>query len=596
MLMPATEIRSSFNFWPRLWTWFSLLGGAGWILLAVIDPFEGIRSFGSIGYALTLGPLVIVPLVLSMISTPTRGGRVSLWYKLGAVMHPMASILAVVALLLPAASDTAFFAIPYVIETAVLALFGLSRFIGRGFGSLDEVCIDAGLLYLPIGGAWWFATSAGWTLGFSPLIVELTAVHFHFAGFAIGAMAGLMGRAVPRGASAVRRVYRVGAVVAITAPILIGLGIALSPVVEMIAASALTAAMTALGFLLIVYAAPRCPCPISRLLLGIAGFSLTVPMALALLFAIGEFRGVLIVDLQTMAIGHGLLNAFGFALCGLTGWRLSPSATRCAAPGVPLSKLSTGWRVGADHFDRAGLVIPGRHIAGIVTNLDAYAHAGFDPSTVHGSVRRFYEHTEEFAIHVQAEWSPGFRLAGRLFRRLAQSIGQLNLPLDSVSDSEMRSRLFMIDPTADGRETSRVWVRTYPTDHPAYVAVYSLHCFESTPYMNIAFPLPGGNLSSVLRMDPVPGSPGALQLSTLPAAEHNGDEGVYFVNRWLTVRLPLNETITVWPSGIAPCNVNRGLERPDMVYARHDMWLFGVRYLRIEYELTRSFVLAGASA
>jgi hypothetical protein len=454
---------------------------------------------------------------------------------------------------------------------------------------LDELAIDGGLLYLAVGGAWWFLTCAGWTLGYDAFIVELTAVHFHFAGFGVAVIVGLTGRAVARSVATLRRVYRAGAVVAISAPWLVALGIALSPLVEVIAAGALATTMTALGIVLATAVAPKRPHRLSGLLLGVAGVSLVAPMALALMFALGEVRGRTLVDIQTMAYGHGLVNAFGFALCGLVGWRMSPPASRCAPPGPPLSRLTAGLRVGADYFDRGGCVDPVQNIKGFVADLGAYGRYGFDPGTVHPTVRRFYEHTEEFAIDVRAKWSWGFRLAGQLFRLLAQAIGQMNLPLDSARDTEMQSRLFAIDSTPDGREAVRVWVRTYRSSgHPVYIAAYSVHRFGGVPYMNIAFPLPGGNLSSVMRMDPVPGAPGALQLSTLPVGEQNGDAGVYFANRFLPVRLPLNETITVWPRTLAPCEIRDRLasDRPGAVYARHDLWLFGIHYLRIDYLLT----------
>lgn len=575
--------------WPRLWTWSSLPGAAAWLLLAFADPFEGLRSFGSIGYVLALGSLVVVPLALSLIPTPARSGRTPLFYGLAAVVHPFASVLSVVALRLPPGPPAALLAIPYLVETTALALFGLSRLAARGLSALDEVCIDVGLFYLPVGGAWWLSTCAGWTFGYAPVIVELTAVHFHFAGFAVGVMAGLTGRAVPRNAAGARRIYRGGAVVAVSAPFLVAIGIALSPVVEVISASALVAAMTALGLVLMAVVGPRRPHRLSGWLLTVAGLSLIAPMTLALLYALGEAQGGSDVGLQTMAYGHGWLNAFGFALCGLIGWRLAPPASRCSSPGVPLSRLAAGLHVGADYFDRHGLVDPTQDVTGFVADLDAYRRPAFDPSTVHPSVRRFYEHTEEFSIDVRAKWSLGFRLAARLFRLLARGVGQLNLPQSSSGDREIKSRLFAIDPATDGREAVRVWVRTYRVSgRPVYVAAYSVYRFEGVPYMNIAFPLPGGNLTSVLRMDPLPGAPGALRLSTLPMGEQNGDEGVYFANRFLPLRLPLNETITVWPSAVAPRDFPDGLasDRPDAVFARHDMWLFGIPYLRIDYLLT----------
>jgi len=102
--------------------------------------------------------------------------------------------------------------------------------------------------------------------------------------------------------------------------------------------------------------------------------------------------------------------------------------------------------------------------------------------------------------------------------------------------------------------------------------------------MNIAFPLPRGNLASILRLEALPGGNGAwngVLLSTLGS----GDEGVYFANRVLPVRLPLNETIRVWTPGMAgiPVAMERPPNTPVTVVARHDLWLFGMQYLTLDY-------------
>lgn len=98
--------------------------------------------------------------------------------------------------------------------------------------------------------------------------------------------------------------------------------------------------------------------------------------------------------------------------------------------------------------------------------------------------------------------------------------------------------------------------------------------------MNIAFPLPWSNMTSILRME---AAPGGLALTTLPRTDGHGDEGVYLVTRFLPIRLPFNETITVWHEE-APANVPAGAEQ-GCVLARHDMWCCGLRFLTLDYEL-----------
>ncbi len=48
---------------------------------------------------------------------------------------------------------------------------------------------------------------------------------------------------------------------------------------------------------------------------------------------------------------------------------------------------------------------PQRSPAGLIDDLDAFRRDGFDPDRVDPSIRRFYEHTADFDLHVEARWS-----------------------------------------------------------------------------------------------------------------------------------------------------------------------------------------------
>ncbi|MCP3995493.1 MAG: hypothetical protein GY722_10570, partial [bacterium] len=87
----------------------------------------------------------------------------------------------------------------------------------------------------------------------------------------------------------------------------------------------------------------------------------------------------------------------------------------------------------------------------------------------------------------------------------------------------------------------------------------------------------------------IDGCPGALSLTSRPEGRRIGDEGVYFANRWLPVRLPLAETLRVWPRDQAPADLLASFEAPEghCVFARHDMRLLGIPYLTIDYLLVR---------
>jgi hypothetical protein len=97
--------------------------------------------------------------------------------------------------------------------------------------------------------------------------------------------------------------------------------------------------------------------------------------------------------------------------------------------------------------------------------------------------------------------------------------------------------------------------------------------------MNIAFPLPGGHLSSVLRM--VPRGAGVSVSTRL-----GGDCGIWLTVLGVPIRLPLSETIDVWTvdDPAAPAEL-RAWATGLTTIARHDLWLFGIHYLTLEYAM-----------
>ncbi|MBZ0231694.1 MAG: hypothetical protein K8M05_05040, partial [Deltaproteobacteria bacterium] len=150
------------------------------------------------------------------------------------------------------------------------------------------------------------------------------------------------------------------------------------------------------------------------------------------------------------------------------------------------------------------------------------------------------------------------------------------------------SRIVAIEPTEDGRPSPRAWIRTFADGRAMYVAAYATHVTAATAYMNIAFPLPGGHLASILRLDNVAGTDGGVVLST----RTGGDAGIWLCARafgrtW-PLRLPLAETIAVWTRDdpAAPAEL-RALAPPGATsIARHDLWLCGVHYLTLDYAMT----------
>ncbi|MFO7568109.1 MAG: YndJ family transporter [Enhygromyxa sp.] len=292
------------------------VGTAVWILWQLLDdPFAPALLFG-------LSPLVLVPLLLGSVfseAKPSKLVRALSWAQLPCAlplvlgMSSRPGILALIACL------------PWAGWTALAAYEGLrrilARFRGGGWrGLLDgELAIAAALGFPLIGSAWLSCDRLGiQPLGFSPLIVLLTAVHFHHAGFTLPISAGLLARSDQPGP------WRLTAIAVVVAVPLVAIGITASPVVELIGAwlTAAAAISVALGLLGRSRRQPLIP----ALLFACAGASLLAAMIFAASYALGEYRGVAWPDIGSMIHLHGAVNALGFGLLGAWAWHLCPPA------------------------------------------------------------------------------------------------------------------------------------------------------------------------------------------------------------------------------------------------------------------------------
>lgn len=561
-----------------VWLVWSLAGGAIGDML------------GEIGLALGGGIALVVPLALLLAQEPDRRGDHPLVFRLAVWGWMVAAPLAMLSLLGEPSALSAALALPWLVATLLVGAFGLRRFARRSHFDLAETCMDAGLAYLPVGGVWLLTSRAGLPLlGFAEPWTSLTAAHFHFAGLGVPILAGMAGRALPlirdaRGEEpfGLRLAWSIPAWASIVGPPLTALGIASARVLEFAGAVVmLTGAVGTGGFLLVVGLAGRVP-RISRAALLAAGAVPVLTSALAMIWAGGRLMGGdPFPTMPAMVRYHGLLNAVLFVSMGLAGFALSGVTSTLAAPGVPFSRLRGGRFVGRWFFRSAGLVddaVPAP--LGLVSNMDIYRRAGvpglhdLDPAALAPAVRRFYEHTAEYAVDVSPTWRFPFSLGAPALMAAMRSVGQLELPVRSGSG--MDSELLALRSGLDGRDEVRGWVRVHRgADRPVFVAAYAVHRDRDVAYMNIAMPLPGANLSSILRPDP--GTHGGLVLTTNRLRGFAGDEGIYLVTRFGEVRLPMQETLVIGPAA----------ERSEGdLAARHEVRILGVRILTMTYLLT----------
>lgn len=281
---------------------------------------------------LLLAPVVIVALGLRLL--PLTGDRSRQVLAVARLIQPIGAVAAVASFLVPTGWPAGVIALGWLITCAVVSLAGLVELIERQSLMPVHLVPAAASAYLSVGAAWLVVSRAGLRpLGFAPEIVELTGVHFHYAGFAATLMAALaivvlrergrLGQLASAGG-----LFVMAGVPITAAGIATGSGV-LTVVGPIVLATGVltTAALTAFAI------APRIEPSIARWLLWVSAAGVVLPMLLGVDYALARVFPIPALDLRTMALVHGDLNAVAFSLAGLLGWStarldraVSPSA------------------------------------------------------------------------------------------------------------------------------------------------------------------------------------------------------------------------------------------------------------------------------
>jgi hypothetical protein len=265
--------------------------------------------------------LVVVPLGLALVPPPSDNSF-SFWlYNVAVVLRSYAAALTVISFFLEKGALAAALVCGTLIAYIMIALYAVTRLIARGGPyPLPELSIDAGLLYLPVAGVWLVVYRLGeQPFGYGETIILLTVVHFHFAGFAAPIIAGMNGR-VLASTEFPQRIYAFAVFGIIAAMPLVAAGITLSPVVGLIGTLLLSIALLLLAVLTIGWIRPVIERRSNKILLVLAALSSCSAMVLASLYAYSIATHTLILTIPTMAMTHGIVNAFGFVTCSLFVW------------------------------------------------------------------------------------------------------------------------------------------------------------------------------------------------------------------------------------------------------------------------------------
>jgi hypothetical protein len=212
-------------------------------------------------------------------------------------------------------------AAPWLAFTVALGICGLAAAV-RPARALAERTADLSCALLTVGGAWTFAARLGYQpLGFDPMIVLLTGVHFHYAGFALCWCAAAALRALAAAGRGVRiaRAACAGALLAVPA---VAVGITCTQLgapafVETAAALLMALAGACVALAQAQSVLLREVKPAARALGLLSSGALLAGMILAAAYGMRFAAPATAPPLEFMVFTHGSLNALGFATCGI---------------------------------------------------------------------------------------------------------------------------------------------------------------------------------------------------------------------------------------------------------------------------------------
>jgi len=286
-----------------------IIGSLIWLLSGIFYLPDAPFADSHVHFLLIAAPLWLVPLCYQLL-----GFKSSIIY-----CGVATGITFAVAYLLPQGMLAAALVLPWWLLGAERAGRELLKPFGLNIKSLVRI---AAFIFLLVGASWALLDRMGLSvMGFDPIIVLLTAVHFHFAGFLLTTLfyfslaenknrfSNLIGIGLLAGAPLVA--------IGIT-----GSQVGLPQIVESLCVSVM--ALTGVGVgLLHLYLAFKSTDLLVKGLWLIGGLCLLAGMTLALLYGWRAHHSLTFLTIPWMYAVHGTLNAVGFAIPALLGWSLT---------------------------------------------------------------------------------------------------------------------------------------------------------------------------------------------------------------------------------------------------------------------------------
>ncbi|CUB51158.1 hypothetical protein BN2127_JRS10_00675 [Bacillus subtilis] len=375
--------------------------------------------------------------------------------------------------------------------------------------------------------------------------------------------AGLIGRKREKSS----KVYAAIMFIIVISPMTVAIGITYSRVFEFFAVWLYLCAIY--GYSIYVWKA-KFNAISAKILLIISSSTLMVTIMFSLIYSYGNLKHVMTITIAQMVWIHGVVNGIGVALPAFVGWMIEKSVPNYKYYGKPMSRLRGKAAVGEAFLHNKNL-IDRKECRGLVDKMNDYYSEAFDVTKIPLSIVHFYENTKEYELQSHIKWTRWFRPVAFCYEKMSKRVGQIHLGMGGKWETMHGSIIGVIDEK-DGRENVRAWLRKNEAEESIFVALYSKHTYENETYMNIALPLPYSNMTGVLK---VCNKSKDLIITSKLRENGQGDEGIYLHTRFFTIRLPLAETFIIKEN------------KDQILVAKHRMWIFGVKFLEIDYEIKK---------
>ena len=243
-----------------------------------------------------------------------------------------------------------------------------------------------------------------------------------------------------------------------------------------------------------------------------------------------------------------------------------------------------GRRIGVEFYeayarDASLEAVTDEEDVGLLTDFDALAGEGFDPSLVRPEIRGFYERTARYDFTVQIEWSGPFKYPPRtLIYLVGRNVKQFDIPLSlRVTDVMMENELIRLVDPITGDTPYVGWLRRSVITGEAMLAGLYTTCELPRVrgrFFKGVYPLPGGSATTIFR--PANRADGSFAL--VSDQRRFGEAGYYRIHRTnadtLRVKcVPMEEVIHVF------------VDSTGVLSAHHTFTFAKFRFLSLHYKI-----------